>query len=297
MSKSIYTFFIFVGLSVVGFSQNKQLDKLEMFYDQGNYKKVIRKSDKLLSGDYHNHPTPTLFHALSEFQLSKSNDKYSSSNAIFGYEKFLKLDSTGRFRKMFDIYIYDMQLGIANEIRMLNNEGKEEKSRTRYNTYQRLFGSTASYEAITQNEPVIEDTTPPEDVTPEVETDLQSSVIKEAKKHLGTPYKYGGNDKNGFDCSGFSQYVMAKNGLKIPRTAQSQSDQLKKIKISQARKGDLVFFGSNKNHINHVGIVISEKGAPLTMIHASSSRGIMITQLDKDPYWEPRLKTAARIID
>lgn len=283
----------FTVLGLSGFGQNKTYDKLEMLYDQGNYKKVYKKSDKLLRTDtYKNSPQASIFHAISEYQLAKTSKRYSKSSAILDYENFLPLDPSGKYRKMYDIYIYDMQLGIVNEIRDLEKQGKDESAKIKYNTYERLFGNAASYEMITKDEPIIESTS-----TSETTSSSRNDLVKYAKKYLGVPYKYGGMDKKGFDCSGYSQYVMANNGYKLPRTAQAQSEYQEKIKISDARKGDLVFFGSSKRNINHVGIVVSDKGEDLTMIHASSSRGIMISNIENDTYWHPKLQLATRIIN
>jgi cell wall-associated NlpC family hydrolase len=80
-----------------------------------------------------------------------------------------------------------------------------------------------------------------------------SSVIAVAARYLGVPYRYGGTTPQGFDCSGYAQYVFAQFGIKIPRTADQQYDAATRISSSQARPGDLVFFlGSGGAY--HVGI-------------------------------------------
>ena len=61
-----------------------------------------------------------------------------------------------------------------------------------------------------------------------------------------------------------------------------------KVKKKNVEKGDLVFF-DNGSGVSHVGIVISEKGEPLKMIHSSSSKGIIITDVSKSEYWSKRL--------
>lgn len=282
-------------ISNAGFSQNKKLDQVEMFYDQGNYKKVYKQSKKLLkTEEYKSSPTLTLFQSLAEYQLSKTIRKYSDTKAFAGYERFTEMDPDGLFRLKFDIYIYDMQIGIVNDIRRLNNLGNTTEANKKYATFQKIFGNTISFEEITRNAPVIEDEL--ESNTNPKANGKRDDVVKYAEKFIGTPYLYGGNTKKGFDCSGFTQYVMAYNGYNLPRTAQSQSDNLEKIKLSETKKGDLVFFGSSKKNINHVGIIISNHGEPLTMIHASSSKGIMISNIENDTYWLPKIQLTARII-
>jgi peptidoglycan DL-endopeptidase CwlO len=253
-------FFTFLLLCTNSFGQDKNLDKIEMFYDQGNYKKVIKRSQTLLSkAAYKNHPTPLLFHALAEYQMSKFDERYSSADAVYDYERFLKVDSTRKYFKAYTNYIYDLQLGIANDIRELNTQGKTKEAHVRYNTYIRLFGNVAVFEEL------VKETATEKPIT--TISKSRKEIVELAKKHVGTPYLYGGISPKGFDCSGFTSYVFNQSGYSLPRTAQAQSERYEKIKPNQALPGDLVFFGANKGSISHVGIVISSPGTPLEMIH------------------------------
>lgn len=82
-----------------------------------------------------------------------------------------------------------------------------------------------------------------------------SALMNEAQKHLGKPYSWGGNGPSSFDCSGYTKYVFAKQGISIPRTSGSQYAASTKISASQAQPGDLVFFDYGSG-IAHVGIYI-----------------------------------------
>ena len=279
--------------SILGFSQNKNLDNIEMYYDQGNYKKVYKKTLKLLkTEEFKNSPTLKLFNALAEYQLSKTRKKYSVGDAYNNFRQFKKQDLDGLFRLKFDIYIYDMQLGMANDIRYLNNKVSEEEALKTYAIFKQLFKNTIPFEEITANAPIQEESS----LSTSNKTVQRDNIISYASGHIGIPYLYGGNSKKGFDCSGFTQYVMGHHGYKLPRTAQSQGDTYSKIKSSEARKGDLVFFGSSKKNISHVGIISSEKGRSISMIHASSSKGIMISNIGNDSYWTPKIQYYARVV-
>ena len=279
--------------SILGFSQNKTLDNIEMYYDQGNYIKVYKKSHKLLkTEDFNNSPTLKLFHALAEYQLSKTIKKHSISEAYDFYRQFKKQDVDGLFRLRFDIYIYDMQIGMANNIRYLNNKVSEKEALKTYSIFKELFKNTITFEEITANGPIEEDSLS----SISKKTVQRDNIISYAKGFIGVPYLYGGISKKGFDCSGFTQYVMRHYGYNIPRTAQYQGDSYSKVKSSEAKKGDLVFFGSNKKNISHVGIISSEKGSPISMIHASSSKGIMISNIENNSYWTPKIQYYARVV-
>ncbi len=115
---------------------------------------------------------------------------------------------------------------------------------------------------------------------PEVrEKGRRGEIIAEAETWLGAPYVYGGEAKDGVDCSGFVMEVYSAVGIKIARTATSQYLQSEKIPKENCRAGDLIFFG-NSGKISHVGIFVGEN----KMIHASSSRGVIVSSLDESYY-------------
>jgi len=112
----------------------------------------------------------------------------------------------------------------------------------------------------------------------------KENILKNAKKHLGEPYVWGGTKPNGFDCSGYMQYIYKKEGVSIPRTAYAQSKVGKQVSRFHLKKGDLLFFLTDKSRgipVTHVGMYIGEG----KFIHAASKRkGIIITSLDESRY-------------
>ena len=89
----------------------------------------------------------------------------------------------------------------------------------------------------------------------------RSVIVEEARKWLGTPYKYGGEDRNGVDCSGMVMKVYLKAvNVKLPRSSREQQQFCNKIKKSDIASGDLVFFSSKRGggNVSHVGIYIGE---------------------------------------
>lgn len=108
-------------------------------------------------------------------------------------------------------------------------------------------------------------------------------LIKEAKSWIGTKYKYGGHSREGTDCSGFVlQVYKAVYDLKLPRSSKEQYTFCEKISKNKMRVGDLVFFatGKSKDVVSHVGIYIGNN----EFIHASSSKGVVISNLDQNYY-------------
>ncbi len=84
----------------------------------------------------------------------------------------------------------------------------------------------------------------------------------------GIPYSWGGTTTNGFDCSGFTQYVFARAGISIPRVASAQY--AASTKVSNPQPGDLVFFSQSGGEIDHVGIYAGGS----TFIGSQSSSGV-----------------------
>ena len=123
---------------------------------------------------------------------------------------------------------------------------------------------------------------------------LRKDIVNFAKKYEGSTYKYGGTTPKGFDCSGFTLFVLNEFDIKLPHNSGAQSLEGKKIKIEAAQMGDLLFF-ENKGKVNHVGLVVANDTDGLWMIH-SSSRGVVIDNVYQNSYWKPRLKSARTVL-
>ncbi len=119
-----------------------------------------------------------------------------------------------------------------------------------------------------------------------------NQIVATAKKYIGVPYLWAGNSPDGFDCSGFTQYVFGKHGISLNRTTTDQYRQGSFVPKSDLRAGDLVFFQNTyKAGISHVGIYIGNG----QFIHVSSSRGVVISSLSES-YYVTRYYGARRVI-
>ena len=102
-----------------------------------------------------------------------------------------------------------------------------------------------------------------------------------AMDYLGTPYRWGGTTPRAFDCSGFTRYVYAQLGVRLPRTAREQYRAGNPVKSGAWESGDLVFFDMSKGHVSHVGMYLGG----YVFIHASTpTSGVRMDSLKKRTY-------------
>lgn len=119
------------------------------------------------------------------------------------------------------------------------------------------------------------------------------AVVDAAHGWLGVRYRYGGEGRDGIDCSALIMNVYREAlGVKLPRTSRSQRDYTTTISRRDLQPGDLVFFSTVKNRsgISHVGLYIGND----RFIHASSSRGVVVSRLS-DKYFETHYHSSGRI--
>lgn len=110
-------------------------------------------------------------------------------------------------------------------------------------------------------------------------------VLETAARQLGTPYRYGGTDPRGFDCSGLVRYSHGSAGVQVPRTAQAQWRAARKLPLSRIRPGDLLFFRLEGTKTSHVGIYAGNG----QFIHAPSSGKRVSRASLENPYWRRHL--------
>ena len=123
----------------------------------------------------------------------------------------------------------------------------------------------------------------------------KQQLINEAKFYKGGKYVWGGTTPQGFDCSGYVQYLYKKHHINLPRTAYAQSKKGKTIFKPFLQKGDLLFFLTDKKRkipITHVGIYLGEG----KFIHAASKKkGIIISPLETG-YYAKKFVLAKRVL-
>lgn len=123
----------------------------------------------------------------------------------------------------------------------------------------------------------------------------RDNLVNYASKFLYRPYRYGGQDPSGFDCSGFTSFIYTNYGFNVPRTSKEQAKKGRIIQVNQVEPGDLMFFGRD-NKVSHVAMVYSKEGNNVKIIHATSSSGVIITHYTDSDYWLERFLFAKDIV-
>ena len=125
------------------------------------------------------------------------------------------------------------------------------------------------------------------------DAELVARIIDGAYSWIGTPYVYGGTTRKGADCSGFLQRLFADiAAVSLPRNSRKQAEYCRKVPDRMLQPGDLVFFDGSRigSGIAHVGLYVGDG----RMIHASSSRGVIVSDIG-ERYYRERYRRAGRV--
>jgi len=294
MRKSLLILFTMV-CAITAHAQQPEFDKLEMFFAQKNYKTVFRKSKQLLDNPSYDYSMlPTYYKSMSMLQLAQ-NDlwlKRHSESISEALELFLKVKNSPNGEKIFNAHMYELNW-IKSDLMSWASDLKRSGNKEAFTEIQaaliKMYDGIPDLDML--DAPDVEEPVVLEDEIEEesgVAVGSRNKIVSNAKKYLGTPYVWAGSSPSGFDCSGFTSYVMKDFGKELSRRSEDQYNEGRKVKEKNVQKGDLVFF-SNGSGISHVGLVVSEKGEPIVMIHASSSKGVIITNIESSEYWMKRL--------
>jgi cell wall-associated NlpC family hydrolase len=107
----------------------------------------------------------------------------------------------------------------------------------------------------------------------------------------GVPYRNGGSDPTGFDCSGLVQWAFARNGRALPREVREQFQAGREVDADEVKAGDLLFFDTSSNGASHVGIALDHE----TFVHAPRTNGVVRIERYTSNYWSRRYLGARRI--
>jgi len=275
--------------------QIKKIDRLEQYYDQGHYKIVYRKSARLLKKP-ERYPSilPAYYRAMSSFQLmhdpawmnrngSGLKESRHLMNEVFRSEPWpilIKSHSNEliAMEALFDLWL--TQIGSVEK----GEDVALMKSWILTGFLQQDFSNP-------REEYVDESGLIPEGLSV-VE---RNNLVHYSYEFKGIPYKWGGSDENGFDCSGFTSHIFKRVGINLPRISGDQYKYAKTIHAKRAYMGDLVFFSEGEK-ISHVGILVNQPDESKVMIHSASSKGISVVNIEMSDYWKNRIVGYGRVI-
>jgi cell wall-associated NlpC family hydrolase len=132
---------------------------------------------------------------------------------------------------------------------------------------------------------------PPGIAEPSLSTEPGTLALASALELRGVPYRNGGSDPNGFDCSGLVQWVFAQNGRALPREVREQFRVGREIDADDVQAGDLLFFDTGSRPASHVGIALDRE----TFVHAPSTNGVVRVERYTSDYWSRRYVGARRV--
>ncbi len=123
------------------------------------------------------------------------------------------------------------------------------------------------------------------------------NIISTALTYSGVRYKFGGTTKKGMDCSGLLYVAFGEHDIQLPRVSYQMAEEGRQIRVNNVEKGDLLFFRTSKRkkRINHVGMVVAVEGDEIKFIHASTSRGVIVSSL-REGYWNYAFVKATRVL-
>ncbi len=123
---------------------------------------------------------------------------------------------------------------------------------------------------------------------------ISTLLVDEANNWLGCPYRYGGNDRDGIDCSGLVKRIYHNVfNYVLPRTTNDQFAAGTFVRKTWIKAGDLLFFKNVRGPgVDHVGIYLGSG----EFVHASTGNGVIISRLD-EPYYQRRYAGARRYVN
>jgi cell wall-associated NlpC family hydrolase len=125
---------------------------------------------------------------------------------------------------------------------------------------------------------------------------LRNRVVTYAQKYVGSAYKYAGTSPSGFDCSGFTSFVLKEFNVKASPASAIQAKEGRSVPLERVQPGDLIFFGESTSHISHVAMVVKRSKDGIVCVHSTTSRGVIVENVSTSTYWKPKILFARDMI-
>lgn len=130
------------------------------------------------------------------------------------------------------------------------------------------------------------------------ESSLRKNIADYARQYLGARYSYAGKSpQTGFDCSGFTHFVMSKFDISLSSSSRDQARQGRPKAIQEARPGDLIFFRrSPLEPVFHVALVVANDRKGIQVVHSTTSRGVVMDNISESSYWKPKIDSVRDVL-
>lgn len=263
-----FLFVLVVLLSSITYGQSRWVKKSEKLFNSGKYEKCIDKTKQFLKKETRS--------ADLQFYIVASNlALYQDAHTAFKQYSYLKkcIQSWTKLQK------YNTEKKDFSELKNSINSSVHKVLESEY-----ILRNRTKHEYLNvQLAEIFLDTTESYSVFHTVITkkhkldidsnilDLRQSILKKAEQLIGVPYKYGGTDTTGFDCSGFTQFLYQSIDIELPHNAHQQSKLGKTIPLKKAKAGDLIYFGKTKAF--HAAMIFKNNEGEIELIHCVS-RGV-----------------------
>jgi cell wall-associated NlpC family hydrolase len=274
-----------------------------MRYDQGHYRNVYRNARQLLDKPQYDFSyLPSYYLAITKLQLAQ-NDwwyKHHKYAVIDAKRTLIDLQKTAEGQQLLLAHQYEMS-ALKSDLQQWLADLKIDGERSKIDLLKsgliksvlvEVFEDVPDVTELQQDDIVIEndkELTTSDIKKPEAVSESRDKILKRSEQLLGVPYQWAGTSPKGFDCSGFTSYLMETElNKKLDRRAIDQYNSAKKLKRKHVKPGDFIFF-DNGSGISHVGIVFSTNNNSIQMIHASTSVGISIVDIYQSSYWKQRI--------
>jgi len=138
---------------------------------------------------------------------------------------------------------------------------------------------------------------PPAAKSGTTERQFRQEVVQYALRLQGASYKYAGTSpQTGFDCSGFTSYVLKQFKITLSPASAAQSTEGLPVNLSAVQPGDIIVFGKNQRNIQHVALVVERSRDGIIVVHSTTSRGVIRENISTSSYWKPLILGARDVI-
>jgi NLP/P60 protein len=252
----------------------KTYENIDFMDNENIYQKEITLMEIILNSKKEDKATLDELKSLQDI-IFEMKDPNEANQIINDFDrKLVNEEQIAEYNKIIE-YIEDLKFRIRLQEDMDNLEARLDNPQPDYvTTY--TYDTGLSQDAMTYS----------------IDANRFPEMIKAAYNALGTPYIWGGMSYSGWDCSGFVSRMYADYlGIRLNRVAQDQSYQGREV--SDLLPGDLVFFGSSRSNITHVGMYVGDGN----FIHAANpQKGTRIDSLNA-PWYQNRLQVVKRIVE